>query len=624
MDLAHLLPVFVLIPLIGFISSLFIRHKAETTISRFAMITVAAHLLALVIFVGAWLFNGHVPLNVKDIVLFKSDGYEFFIDFCFDKITAAYLLVGAFLTSLVTVYSRYYLHRETGYKRFFNSLLFFYLGYNITILSGNLETLFIGWEILGISSFLLIAFYRERYLPVKNAVKVFSIYRIGDIGLILAMWLSHHLWHENITFFKLTNYELVHEHLQSHSVTGAVISVLILLTAAAKSAQFPFFTWLPRAMEGPTPSSAIFYGSLSVHLGVFLLLRTFPFWEHQYSVRVLIAALGFVTALMTSGIARVQSSVKSQIAYASAAQIGLIFIEVSLGWTDLALIHFAGNAFLRTYQLLVSPSVVSYLIREQFYSPLVREKTIEDYLPKRIAMTFYMLSLKEWNLDSLMYRLLWNPLKWAGKKMDFLSVKVALIFFAVIFTAGCILLTNEQWLSPGAIHSLPFLFSFIGLVMVLKSFTERKNVMVAWMLIIMNHCWVALAISFNEHYNMMHNFLYLSGILVFGLIGYLTLRSLKKRGNDIDLDRFHGFSYEHPRIAFLFLIACLGASGFPITPTFIGEDLIFSHIHENQAMLALFVSLSFIIDGLAIVRIYARVFMGPHVKSIYEMGYRSS
>jgi NADH-quinone oxidoreductase subunit L len=377
-------------------------------------------------------------------------------------------------------------------------------------------------------------------------------------------------------------------------------------------------------MEGPTPSSAIFYGSLSVHLGVFLLLRTFPFWEHQYSVRVIIGVLGIVTALMTSGIARVQSSVKSQIAYASSAQIGLIFLEVSLGWTNLALIHFAGNAFLRTYQLLVSPSVVSYLIREQFYSQPIRSKTVEDFLPKRLSMTLYMLSLKEWNLDSMMYRLLWNPLKWAGRKLDFLTIKMAVIFFAIVFSGGCLLLFNEQWLSTETIHFLPFVFSFIGLIMVLKSFTERKNVMVAWWLIIMNHCWVALAISFNEHYAMMHNFLYLSGILFFGGVGFFTLRALKKRGNDIDLDRFHGFSYEHPRIAFVFLIACLGASGFPITPTFIGEDLIFSHIHENQALLALFVSLSFIIDGIAIIRIYARVFIGPHVKSIYEMGYRSS
>jgi NADH-quinone oxidoreductase subunit L len=624
MNYAQLLPVFALIPLIGFFAVLMMKSKAESSISHITLFTVSTHLILLTVFFFVWLAQGHVPLNEKDIVLFKTDSYEFYLDFCFDKISAAYLLVGAFLTSLVTVYSRVYLHREEGYKRFFSSLLFFYIGYNVTVLSGNLETLFIGWEILGISSFLLIAFYRERYLPVKNAVKVFSIYRIGDVGIILAMWLSHHLWHENITFFKLNNYELVHEHLQSHSMTGVMISLMILLTAAAKSAQFPFFTWLPRAMEGPTPSSAIFYGSLSVHLGVFLLLRTFPFWEHQYSVRVIIGALGIVTALMTSGIARVQSSVKSQIAYASSAQIGLIFLEVSLGWTNLALIHFAGNAFLRTYQLLVSPSVVSYLIREQFYSQPIRSKTVEDFLPKRLSMTLYMLSLKEWNLDSMMYRLLWNPLKWAGRKLDFLTIKMAVIFFAIVFSGGCLLLFNEQWLSTETIHFLPFVFSFIGLIMVLKSFTERKNVMVAWWLIIMNHCWVALAISFNEHYAMMHNFLYLSGILFFGGVGFFTLRALKKRGNDIDLDRFHGFSYEHPRIAFVFLIACLGASGFPITPTFIGEDLIFSHIHENQALLALFVSLSFIIDGIAIIRIYARVFIGPHVKSIYEMGYRSS
>jgi NADH:ubiquinone oxidoreductase subunit 5 (subunit L)/multisubunit Na+/H+ antiporter MnhA subunit len=140
-------------------------------------------------------------------------------------------------------------------------------------MSGNFETLFLGWELLGISSFLLISFYRTRYLPVKNAIKVFSIYRIGDVGIVLAVWLSHHLWHENITFNKLLNDSLVHEHLQNHSSVGVLISLMILVSAAAKSAQFPFSSWLPRAMEGPTPSSAIFYGSLSVHIGVFLLLR---------------------------------------------------------------------------------------------------------------------------------------------------------------------------------------------------------------------------------------------------------------------------------------------------------------------------------------------------------------
>ena len=97
------------------------------------------------------------------------------------------------------------MHRESGYKRFFYTILFFYAGYTLAVFAGNLETLFIGWEILGLTSFLLVAFYRERYLPVKNAFKVFSIYRIGDVGIILAMWASHHLWHENITFEKIQN-----------------------------------------------------------------------------------------------------------------------------------------------------------------------------------------------------------------------------------------------------------------------------------------------------------------------------------------------------------------------------------------------------------------------------------
>jgi NADH:ubiquinone oxidoreductase subunit 5 (subunit L)/multisubunit Na+/H+ antiporter MnhA subunit len=281
--LFHLL---IIIPLLGFILSIIIPAKKEGLISQTAFLTTAVHFLVFVAFLFLWIINGHVLYNMKDLVLFKAGEYEFFIDFCFDKITAVYVFVGSTLTFLITVYSRAYLHRESGYKRFFNTTLFFYFGYNLVIFSGNLETLFVGWEILGISSFLLIAFYRDRYLPVKNAVKVFSIYRIGDVGLLLAMWMSHHLWHENITFEKLINYSLVHSQLQTHTLIGVFISLMIVLSAAAKSAQLPFSSWLPRAMEGPTPSTAIFYGSLSVNIGVFLLLRTYHFWEHQLSVRI--------------------------------------------------------------------------------------------------------------------------------------------------------------------------------------------------------------------------------------------------------------------------------------------------------------------------------------------------
>ena len=160
--------------------------------------------------------------------------------------------------------------------------------------------------------------------------------------------------------------------------------------------------------------------------------------------------------------------------------------------------------------------------------------------------------------------------------------------------------------------------------MVLKAFTERKLARKSWVLVIMNHFWVALSISFNEDFNSDHTMVYLSGIVVSGLFGYLCLHWLRSREGDFALNQFHGYSYKYPRLAFIFLLACLGLTGFPITPTFIGEDLIFSHIHEDQFVLASFTALSFILDGLAVIRIFARVFLGPHVKSMYEMAYRSS
>lgn len=624
MSTTLLLHIFILIPFIGFAISLILPKTKEALISSVAYITLGLHFLLFMTFFIYWLVTGHATVNLKDFILYETTGYEFYLDFYFDKITAVYLFVGSSLTFLVTIYSRYYLHRENGYKRFFNTLLFFYLGYNITIFAGNLETLFIGWEILGICSFLLIAFYRDRFLPVRNALKVYTVYRVGDIGLILAMWMGHHLWHQNITFYDLSHNQLIHEELQSHSWIGVFISVMILITAAAKSAQLPFSSWLPRAMEGPTPSSAIFYGSLSVHFGVFLLLRTYDLWMNQYSVRVLIVLLGLATSIVATLIARVQSSVKSQIAYSSAAQIGLIFIEVALGLDDLALIHFAGNAFLRTYQLLVSPSVASYLIREQFYNYVPRERTIEDTWPKKIEYSIYLLSLKEFDLDLFMARFLWNPLKNLGRKMNFFSLKSLLIVFVPIYIIGLTALYTKAPI-PETLHSfLPYFFAIIGLMMVLKAFSETKNVTMSWLLIMMNHFWVALAVSYNEdcQYSQIH--VYLSGIVVAGIVGFFALRHVKTFEHHLDLSKFHGHVYEHPKTALIFFLSCLGLTGFPITPTFIGEDLIFSHIHHNQYLLAIIVSIGFIIDGLALIRIYGRVFLGPHIKTYHETPYKSS
>lgn len=625
MNLSWIINLFILLPFSGFIISLLIPAKREILLSKIAFLTAGLNLLSFFVFVGFWVSAGYSQLNIKDVYLYRSPGSDFLLDFYFDKVTAVYMAVGALLTFLITVYSRYYLHREAGYKRFFNTVLFFYLGYNITIFSGNFETLFIGWEFIGISSFLLIGFYRDRYLPVRNAVKVFSIYRIGDLGILLAMWASHHLWHENITFMKLHNAELVHEHLQGHSTVGIFISLMLLLAAAVKSAQLPFSSWLPRAMEGPTPSSAIFYGSLSVHFGAFLLLRTYPFWENQLAVRFIIGGLGLTTAIIAGFIARVQSSIKTQIAYASISQIGLIFIEIAAGWSNLALIHIAGNAFLRTYQLLVSPSVVSYLMREQFYHFVPRREVLENALQKRLRYSTYILALKEWNLDVFMNRAIFRNVKKLGHQLDFLNFRNVLYYFVPAYVVGFVILIFQDSI-PISLHSaIPVVFSLIGLLMVLKAFSERNSPKLAWLLIIMNHFWIALALAFNEKFGAVDSLLYLSGISISGILGILLLNKLARiEAGAFNLNGYYGHIYEHPQMAILFLLLCLGLMGFPISPTFIGEDLIFSHIHENQYLLAIIYSTGFIFAGISIIRIYARLFLGPHVKNYHETAIKSS
>ena len=623
-DMAMFLPYFILLPLLGFLISWSIPKKNEKVISWMAFITVGLHLLTAAGFIVFWLLRHHSFLNLPGWILYETSKYSFYFSFYFDNVTATYLIVGDIILFQVAAYSRYYLHREEGYKRFFCTILLFYVGYNITIFSGNMETLFVGWEMLGISSFLLIAFYRDRYLPAKNAVKVVSVYRLGDVGLILAMWLSHHLFHGNVSFLQLSNHELVSEHLQTNTLIGLFLSLTILISAVAKSAQLPVTSWFPRAMEGPTPSSAIFYGSLSVHIGVFVLLRAMPFWEHQLAVRIIIGVIGLTTSVIATGIARVQSTIKTQIAYASAAQIGIMFIEVAAGFEEVALVHFAGNAFLRAYQLLVSPSVVSYLIREQFYNFKPREHAFEDSFSRKTVYTIYMLCMKEWNLDNMMYRYMWNPLKWLGKWLDFLTLSRIVYFGIPAYFIGGALVYFRELLPEAVEDALPYLFCSIALMMVFKSFAERKQARMSWLLVVMHHFWIALAISVNERFYFNEDRLYLSGIVVAGIVGFIILRWLRLHEGSIDMDQFHGHSYRHPKFAFVFLLACLGVSGFPISPTFVGEDLIFIHIREDQVILAIMVSLSYVIDGLSLIRMYARVFLGPHSKSVYETAYRSS
>jgi NADH-quinone oxidoreductase subunit L len=615
-----LLILFIAIPLLSFFATLFLQNKSEKAIGGIVRFAKVFNILSAITFAAWWLINGCTPVDYNLATLYQTEHFVFAVHFYYDEVTVVFSIVGALLFFLVATFSKYYMHRDEGYRRYFNTILLFATAYNFIILAGNFETLFIGWEIKGICSFLLIAYYRNRYLPVKNAFKAVTNYRISDVALMLSMWMMHHLTHQNITFGELG---VAKEMATTSGEAGMAIFItcMLILPAIIKSAQFPFTTWLPRAMEGPTASSAIFYGSLSVHIGVFLLLRTHPFWEDMLWAKIVIIVIGALTATIATFIARVQPTVKTQIAYSSAAQIGLMFIEVALGFHWLVLIHFAGNAFLRTYQLLVSPSVLNYLVHHQYFHYVTPAQKVVS----KLKASFYMLSVKEWNLDTIMFKYLWSPFKWIGKQVVFLQSKI----FIGILLIGAITLSTigytHQNLLPSLNGVLPIVIMSIALVAILFAFSFRQSALTAWIYLLIAHFLIIASVLVNaEHISLIEIVFYVSGILLAFTLGYYCLLKIKKIDNDISLNQFHGYIYEEPTIGFLFLVSAMGILGFPMTAAFIGIDVLFTYVHSNQLPLIILMGLCFIFIELTAFRILLRIFLGPHKKLNHPVAFRSS
>ena len=199
-----------------------------------------------------------------------------------------------------------------------------------------------------------------------------------------------------------------------------------------------------------------------------------------------------------------------------------------------------------------------------------------------------------------------------------------LLVFIPVFLAGFYLVYNRELVHSDAIGYLPSAMAVIGILLALKGFTARGKAQVSWGLVILNQLFSALSIGLNEEFEHAQILLFLSGIVVSGIVGFWCLRYLERMGEAVTLDRFHGHSFYYPRLTFVFMLAALSLSGFPITPTFIGEDLLLGKIDQNQFFLLACTALSLIMDGLVVFRIYARLFLGPNEKGYHEVAYRSS
>jgi len=268
---------------------------------------------------------------------------------------------------------------------------------------------------VGLSSAFLVAFYHERRGPVTNGLHVWSVYRVSDAALLIASVVLHHLSGEG-DFDRLIRGEGSWPYgSPTLPVSQATLAgLLLVLAAAGKSALIPFSGWLPRAMEGPTPSSAVFYGALSVHLGAFLLLRVSPLLDASPLTCAVIVVLGLTSAAFGALANRVQTDIKSALSFASLTQVGLIFAEIGLGLRYVPLVHILGHACWRTLQFLRAPTVLhdSRQLENAVGGSLAgRRQSWEQWIPERWATWAYRFALERGELDQWLFNWFVNPVR---------------------------------------------------------------------------------------------------------------------------------------------------------------------------------------------------------------------
>jgi NADH:ubiquinone oxidoreductase subunit 5 (subunit L)/multisubunit Na+/H+ antiporter MnhA subunit len=323
--------------------------------------------------------------------------YQFRFRFLVDILSSTYALLTAGLIGVIFRFSRNYLHRENGYFRFIFLLSILMFGLIIVSFSRSLDFLFAGWELVGTTSVLLISYFYNRPLPVYHATKAIITYRICDIGILAAAaWAHLHL--------RTTDFTLMPEALQhaNGGINLMLIGFFIIFASLGKAGQFPMSSWLPTAMEGPTPSSAIFYGALSVHLGPFLLLRFYDYFHHFPVLLFSIAGIGIISALYSTFVGRTRTDAKTMLAYATISQVGIIYVEIALGLTNLALFHVVTHAALRTYQFLRSSSLIQDFIENPTIEQdkaIRRNFSFELLFTEKIRKRIYIHSLHGFHLD---------------------------------------------------------------------------------------------------------------------------------------------------------------------------------------------------------------------------------
>lgn len=386
-----------------------------------ARLTAAVYSFCVVAAAAGWAIGSNTAAVRTPVwYWFQAGSYHFEISLLADRLSWPLIELTAVLVGLTGVFSVRYLHRDRGYFRFFLLLHLFAFAALLTLAAGTFDLLAAGWELVGVSSVLLIAFFDERREPVRNAVRVFAYYRVSGLGLLLAIYLLHRLEHTTEAA-KLFRVPWPDDAALMSASAATLVGLLLVMAAAGKAAQFPFSGWLPRAMEGPTPSSAIFYGAISVHLGAYLLLRAEPVLRASGVAAWTCTVVGLLTAALATLVHRASVDAKTSLAYAGMAQLGIIFAEIGLGFPRLALVHVMGHAVVRTLQFLRAPSMLHDYHRVHAAAGGELGRTGAHYhhlLPERFRLALYRAALERGYLDAWLSRYVTGPVLSFGEALE--------------------------------------------------------------------------------------------------------------------------------------------------------------------------------------------------------------
>ena len=365
----ELIVVLLAAPLVGFlINGLFgkwLKGNEKLSGGIGALAVLVSLVCSIIVFLS--LNGGAAPLDAKlyDWIIgdFGEDAFAFNIGFHVDALTAVMLLVITGVGFLIHVYSIGYMHGDEGYTRYFAYLNLFVFAMLILVLGNNYLMMFVGWEGVGLCSYLLIGFWYEKQSATDAGKKAFIVNRIGDFGFLLGMFTL-------FAVFNTLDFTTIFAEADAKStevvfgVNGIMLATLLLFVGAiGKSAQIPLYVWLPDAMEGPTPVSALIHAATMVTAGVYMIARSAVLYEIAHTGQV-VAWIGVLTAFFAATIALTQNDIKRILAYSTVSQLGYMFVGVGIGAYASGIFHLVTHAFFKGLMFLTAGSVMHAMANE--------------------------------------------------------------------------------------------------------------------------------------------------------------------------------------------------------------------------------------------------------------------